>query len=120
MKKFKYKCETLTCYMCVSIYTNKCNMQHLNNGFNKLKTDDSSHVNMLIVQEMCSNLLKHPNIIAKHWVTYGSIYFSKCKMQLVSDGFNIINVNGLTHVHMLIIEKMWKQLLIHSNINARS
>jgi hypothetical protein len=70
MKKFKYKCETLTCYMCVSIYINKCNMQHLNNGFNKFKTDDSSHVNMLIVQEMCSNSLKHPNIIAKHWVTY--------------------------------------------------
>jgi hypothetical protein len=92
MKKFKYKCETLTCYMCVSIYTNKCNMQHLNNGFNKFKTDDSSHVNMLIVQEMCSNSLKHPNIIAKHWVTYGLVHFSKCKMQLVSNGFNILNV----------------------------
>jgi len=29
-------------------------------------------------------------------------------MQLVSNGFNILNVNDLTHVYMLIIEKMWK------------
>jgi len=41
-------------------------------------------------------------------------------MQLVSNGFNILNVNGLIHVHMLIIEEMWKKSLIHSNINMRS
>jgi hypothetical protein len=29
-------------------------------------------------------------------------------MQLVTDGFNILQMNGLAHVHMLIIEKMWK------------
>jgi hypothetical protein len=29
-------------------------------------------------------------------------------MQLVSNGFNILNVNDLTYVYMLIIEKMWK------------
>jgi hypothetical protein len=34
----------------------------------------------------------------------------------VSDGFNILNVNGLTHVHMLIIEEMWKKSLIRFNI----
>jgi hypothetical protein len=38
--------------MCVSIYTSKCNMQHLDNGFNKLKVHDSTHVKVLIVQEM--------------------------------------------------------------------
>ncbi len=38
--------------MCVSIYTNKCNMQHLNSGFNKLKVNDSTDVKMFIVQEM--------------------------------------------------------------------
>ncbi len=35
--------------MCISIYVNKCNMQHLNTGFNKLKMDDWTHVKMLIV-----------------------------------------------------------------------
>jgi hypothetical protein len=38
--------------MCVSIYTSKCNMQHLNNDFNKLKVDDSTYVKMLIVQNV--------------------------------------------------------------------
>jgi len=28
---FKYKCEALSCCVCFNIYTNKCNMQHLNN-----------------------------------------------------------------------------------------
>jgi hypothetical protein len=38
--------------MCVSIYINNYNMQHLNNGFDKFKVDDSTHVKMLIIQEM--------------------------------------------------------------------
>jgi hypothetical protein len=97
--------------MCVSIYTNKWNMQHLNNDFNKFKMDDSIHVKMLIIQKMWKKLINHSIIIVKHWVACVSIYFIKCKMQLVSDGFNILNVNGLTHVHMLIIENMWKKSL---------
>jgi hypothetical protein len=39
-------------------------------------------------------------------------------MQFVNNNFNILKMNGLIHVHMLIIEKMWKKLLIHSNINV--
>ncbi len=35
--------------MCISIDINKCNMQHLNNGFNKFKVDELIHVKMLIV-----------------------------------------------------------------------
>jgi hypothetical protein len=35
--------------MGVLIYISKCNMQCLNNGFNKFKVDDSTHVKMLIV-----------------------------------------------------------------------
>jgi hypothetical protein len=31
-------------------------------------------------------------------------------MQFMSNDFNILNVNGLTHVHMLIIEKMWNTI----------
>jgi hypothetical protein len=45
--------------MCISIDTNKYNMQHLNNGFSKFKVDDLIHVKMLIVQEMWKNLLNH-------------------------------------------------------------
>jgi len=46
---FKYKYETLNCCVYFNIYTNKCNMQHLNNDFNKFKVDGSTHVKMLIV-----------------------------------------------------------------------
>ncbi len=93
---------------------------HLNNGFNEFKMDDSTHVKMLIVQKIWNNSLNHSNIITKHWATCVSIYSNKCKMQLVNNDFNILNVNGLTHVHMLMIEKMWKKSLIHSNINVGS
>ncbi len=60
---------------------------------------------------MWKNSLNCSTIIAKYWIAY--------KMQFVSNGCNILKVNGSTHVHMLIIEKMWKEPLIHSNINAR-
>jgi hypothetical protein len=46
---FKYKCETLSCYVCFNIYTKKCNMQHLNNDFNKFNVDDLIHVKMLLI-----------------------------------------------------------------------
>jgi hypothetical protein len=35
-------------------------------------------------------------------------------MKFVNNGFNILKVNG----SILIIEKMWKKSLIHSNINV--
>jgi hypothetical protein len=38
--------------MCVSIYSNKYNMKHLNNGLNKFEVDDSIHVKMLIIQKL--------------------------------------------------------------------
>jgi hypothetical protein len=71
--------------MCISICTNMCNMQHLNNGFNKFKVDDSTHVKMLIVKKMWKNSLDDSNIITKHWAACVSIYFNKWKMQLVSN-----------------------------------
>jgi hypothetical protein len=80
MKKFKYKCEALNCYVCFNIYTNECNMQHLNNGFNKFKVDDSTCATMLIVQKMWKNLLNHSNISVEHWVTCASIYSNKCNL----------------------------------------
>jgi hypothetical protein len=78
----------------------------LNNGFNKF--NDSTHVKMLIVQKMWKNSLNHSNLIAKHWIACFSINFNKCKMQLMNNDFSILKVNGLIHVHMLIIEKIWK------------
>jgi hypothetical protein len=39
-------------------------------------------------------------------------------MLLMSNGFNILKMNGLIHVHMFIIEKMLKKWLIRSNINV--
>jgi len=66
--------------MCVSIYTIKCNMQHLNNYFNKFKVDDSIHVKMLIIQEMWKNSINHPTIIVKYLVACVLVYYNKCKM----------------------------------------
>jgi hypothetical protein len=37
----------------------------------------------------------------------------------MSNGLYILKVNGLTHVHMLIVEEMWKKSLICSNLNAK-
>jgi hypothetical protein len=41
-------------------------------------------------------------------------------MQLVSNNFKILKLNGSTHVHMLTIEEMWTKSLTHFNINGRS
>jgi hypothetical protein len=38
------------------------------------------------------------------------VYYDKCKMQFVSNGFNILKVNGST----MIIEKMWKKKITNS------
>jgi hypothetical protein len=104
--------------MCVSIYTNKCNMQHLNNDLNKFKMDDSIYVNMFIIQKMWKKSFNHSSIIAKYWVACVLWYYNNCNMQFLSNGFNILKVNSSTRVHMLIIEEMWKKSLIHFNINA--
>jgi hypothetical protein len=91
-KKFinliKYKCEALI-VMCVSIYTNKCNMQCLNNGFNKFKVDDLIQVNMFIIQKMWKFSFNHSSIIVKYWVTWVLGYYNNCNMQFVSNCFNI-------------------------------
>ncbi len=42
------------------------------------------------------------------------VYYNKCKMKIVSNGFNILKMNGST----LVIEKMWKKSWVHSNINV--
>jgi hypothetical protein len=39
--------------VCVSIYFNKCKVQHMFNNFNILKVNGSIDVHMLKVEEMC-------------------------------------------------------------------
>jgi hypothetical protein len=68
--------------MCVSIYINKCNMQRLNNDFNKLKMNDLIHVKTLIVQKMWKVSLNHSSIIAKYEVICVLVYYNNCKCNL--------------------------------------
>jgi hypothetical protein len=42
------------------------------------------------------------------------IYYNKCKIKFLINGFNILKVNG----SILIIEIMWKKSLIHFSINV--
>jgi hypothetical protein len=73
---------------------------------------------MLVVQKIWKNSLNHSSIIAKYWIAHVLIYYNKCKMQFVSNDFNILKMNISIHVHMLMIEKMWKKSRIHFNINV--
>jgi hypothetical protein len=100
--------------MYVSIYTNMCNRQCLNYGFNKFKVDDLTHVKMNSSKNVKKNSLNHSSIIAKYWMAYVLIYYNKCKRQLVSNDFIILKVNDST----LINWKDVKKSLIHSNINV--
>jgi hypothetical protein len=54
-------------------------------------------------------------IHAKYWIACVLVYYNKCKMQFVNNGFNILKVNGST----LIIEEIWKKSLMQSNINVK-
>ncbi len=80
----------------------------MNKGF---KVDDSTHVKMLIVQEMWK-ISKSFKYNCKILSCMCLIYYNKWKF--VSNGFNILKLNGL----ILIIEKMWIKTQIHSNINV--
>jgi hypothetical protein len=54
--------------------------------------DDSTHVKMLIIEEMWK-LIKPLSIIAKHGVACVLIYFNKCKMWFMNNGFNMFLLN---------------------------
>jgi len=109
----KYKCEVLK--LCVFQYILINIIWKIWIYFNKFNScihvDSSRDV---------KKLTKPSSIIVKHKVACVSIYSNKCKMQHVSNNFDILKMNGSTHIHMLIIEKMWKKSLIHSSINMRS
>ncbi len=48
-----------------------------------------------------------------------SIYINERNMQCLNSGFNKFKVDDSSHVKMLIIQKMWKKSLNHSNIIAK-
>jgi hypothetical protein len=98
----------LNFYPSISKNCGDCKIQFVSYEFDIFKTNDSIFVKLLIIQKNVKSLLTHSNVIVKDWIAYVSIYFNKCNMQLVSNGFNIFKLNGLIHVHMLIIEMMWK------------
>ncbi len=64
-------------------------MKIVSNGFNTFKMNDSTHVQMLIIQEIFKNSLICSNINVRHQVVMCfSIYISKWNMQHSNDGFN--------------------------------
>jgi hypothetical protein len=71
-------------------------MQFLNISFNILKADGLIHVHVLI---MWIKTLTHSNInVWSSIVTCVLINYNKCTMQFINNGFNMLKVNGSTHV----------------------
>jgi len=67
----------------------------VNNGFDTLKVNGLT----LIIEKMWKKSLIHFNINVKFKiVTFLKINYGKCKMKLLSNSFNILKVNGSTHV----------------------
>ncbi len=85
--------------MCVSIYSDKYNVQCLNSGFNKLIVNDSTHVKMMIVQKMRKNSLNYSSIITKTLIPCVLVFYNKCKMQFLTNGYNILKVDGSTLIN---------------------
>jgi hypothetical protein len=74
-------------------------MQFVSNDCNILKVNGSTHVHMLIIEEMWKKSLIHSNInVGFKTITCVLINYGKYKMQLLSNGFNMLKVDGLIHV----------------------
>jgi hypothetical protein len=70
-------------------------MQFVNNGFNILKVNGS----IMIIEEIKKKSLIHSNInVGFEIVTCVLINYGKCKMQPLSNGFNMLKVDSSTHV----------------------
>ncbi len=57
-------------------------MQLVNNSFNKLKMNGSTHVHMLTIEVMWKKSLTH-------FITCVLINYGKCKMQPMNNDFNV-------------------------------
>jgi hypothetical protein len=74
-------------------------MKFVNNGFNIQKMNSSTHIHMLIIKEMWKKSLTHSNINVRFKiVTCVLINYGKCKMQFISNSFNMLKVNASTHL----------------------
>jgi hypothetical protein len=92
--------------ICVLIYYNKCKMQFVKNDFNILKMNSST----LIIDEMWKKSSIHPNINVRFKiVTCVLIKYGKCKMQLLSNDFNMLKIDSSIHM-MLIIKDLSKKI----------
>ncbi len=70
-------------------------MQFMNNNFNILKVNGST----LMIEEMWKKSIIHSNInVGFLIVTCVLINYSKCMMQFLTNGFNMLKVDGSTHV----------------------
>ncbi len=59
----------------------------------------STHVHMLIIEEMWKKSLIHSNInVGLKKITCVLLNNGKCKMQLLNNGFNMLKVDDSTHV----------------------
>ncbi len=70
-------------------------MKFMNNGFNILKVNGST----LVIKEVWKKSLIASNInVEFRIITCVLITYGKCKMQLLSNGFNMLKVDSSTHV----------------------
>ncbi len=91
----KYECDTsqIFIHQFLKIEMNaKCNSWVVD--LTTLKVNDSTYMQLLIIQEMQKNSLTHSSINVKHYVIMCvSIYTSKCNMRHLDNGFNKLKVH---------------------------
>ncbi len=64
-----------------------------------LKVNDSIHVQILTFEKTWKKSLTHSNINVKFQVvTHVLINYGKCNMQPMNNSFNMLKVDGSTHV----------------------
>jgi hypothetical protein len=80
-------------------------MKSVNNSFNILKLNGST----LIIEDMGKISLFDYNInVGFLIVTYFLVNYDKCKMQFLSNGFNMLKVNSSTHAPCWKLNKCLK------------
>jgi hypothetical protein len=69
----------------------------MSNGFNILDMNGLNHVHMLIIDvKKISNLFQYRYGVLNCYMCFNN--YGKCKMQLMSNGFNMLKADGSTHV----------------------
>jgi hypothetical protein len=87
-------------------------MQFVHDDFNILKVNGST----LIIEKMWKKSLIHSNIyVGFKVITCVLINYGECKMQLLNNGFNMLKIDGSTHVPCLLLKKCQKKSLTHYN-----